>query len=191
MNLVHQIPIRQVEMRNHPLGRRLTPTTKLAARVGKQTQGNRRIKLVQGRERHGKKRRNHIPLLRRMLQQQSQRLPLQPRHLQLNIKKRPIRKLPQHLFERRQPQLFRRRRGNLHSADRRVVANDTLSVASDPYVKLKPVAAMLQTKFERLQGIFRNVPKSPSTAMPQKKRCHEVLSSKFSGSAKAQGFTEN
>ena len=69
-----------------------------------------------------------------MLQQQSQRLPLQPRHLQLNIKKRPIRKLPQHLFERRQPQLFRRRRGNLHSADRRVVANDTLSVASDPYV---------------------------------------------------------
>ena len=83
-----------------------------------------------------------------MLAQLCERLRLQPRNFQLDIEKRPMRKLPQNIFQRGQRQGFRSSVRNLHSADSRVVADHSLPVSRPAHVKLKPVAPMLQTKLK-------------------------------------------
>ncbi len=50
------------------------------------------------------------------------------------------------------------------------MANHSLPVRGKPHIKFKPVAALLQTKIERSQSIFRNMARSPSPTVPKKKR---------------------
>src|ERR1700677_2694834 len=105
-----------------------------------------------------------------MTAQRRECLLLQSCHLQLDIKERPTGKSAQDIFQRGQEKVFRRGSGNLQPIESRVMANHGLLVGRAPHVKFKPVAAMLQTKFERRQSILRNAPQSPGSAMPEQKR---------------------
>ena len=143
MSQLNQFLIRQLEMRNHPLRRRLPPITKLILGLAKNSQRNRRVKLLNCREHFRKKRRDHISLWPWIRAQQCKRLRFQPGNLQLDVKKRPMRKLPQNIFQRGQRQILRICLLDLHPADGIVVANYSPPIAGTTHVKLKTIAAML------------------------------------------------
>jgi len=67
----------------------------------------------------------------------------QASNLQLDVKKCPMRKLPQNIFQRGQWQILKIGFLDLRSAEGGVVADHSLTVAGTSHVKLKPVAAML------------------------------------------------
>ncbi len=127
MNQFDQFSIRQIGARNHPLRRHLAPAAKLILRLAKKSQRNRGIKIVDCREHVGKKRRNYISLLRRMLAQLCERLRLQARNLQLDIEKRPVSKLLQNIFQCGQRQALRHRFRNLNTANGRIMTDDWLA----------------------------------------------------------------
>jgi hypothetical protein len=78
-----------------------------------------------------------------MFAQLGERLTLKPRNFQLDIKKCPMRKLPQNIFLGRQGEAFQSRLPDLHPTNRRVMANHGLPVAGKAHIELKPVAPML------------------------------------------------
>src|ERR1019366_5951174 len=141
--LLAQFPVRQFELRNHPCRRRFAPISELIPRIAKKSQRDRRVEIVDCHEHVREKRRDHVSLLRRMFAQLGERLTLKPRNFQLDIKKCPIRKLPQNHFQSRQHQAFRNRLLNRHPTNRRVMANHGLPIGGKAHVKLKPVAPVL------------------------------------------------
>src|SRR5713226_9664810 len=123
----------------------MAPTSKLILRLAKKSQRNRRVETVDRRKNLGEKRRNHVPLLRRMLAQLRKRLRFEAGNVQLDIEERPVGKLPPNIFKggqsERQP--FRRRVRDLHSAASRVGADHRLLAGGKPEVKFEPVAPVL------------------------------------------------
>jgi hypothetical protein len=172
MNRVRPIPDPPVRNAESPTAPAICRHLEAPRRVAKKSQGNRRIKIVQLPRAHREETtKPHTPFAADARNSPASAAPAPPPSTQ--YRETPGRQIAaKHLPASRQRAAPRRRRRDLIPPMSRRGKSHPARRGCPPHVELEPVAAMLQTKLERRQSIFRNVLKSPRPAMPQKKRCH-------------------